>query len=229
MAGMCVLPILCRAQDPKSSTLPARYYVGAHLNRTTYEVFYPSTPGVTGTAPWEVIIGRQITTRWAVQLGYAYSHSRYYENPEYTLTTVSGQHIYGWRSSDVWTHALPLTVRYSVLSQPRARLRVDIIAGSAWVNARAGDAAEEFIDGQSQGRLTDGDHTTQLYLTAGLGARYLFGRHLEGVFDYTWIRNLKYAPEYIHLETTGNAWGITRSISLGVRYRFNIGKHKPKE
>jgi hypothetical protein len=92
------------------------------------------------------------------------------------------------------------------------------------VSTRSTDAAEEFIDGQSQGVLSSQDQTKQLYAVAGLGIKYPFGRHLEVLFDYTWIRNFKRAPEYVHQEVTGNTWGLTKAFGLGVRYRFNLKK-----
>lgn len=69
-----------------------------------------------------------------------------------------------------------------------------------------------------------GDQATQLSITAGLGIRYPFGHHFEGVFDWTYSRNLKSVPEYVHQQVTGNKWGMTRALSLGLRYRFAVKK-----
>lgn len=220
--GTCSLNFSCRAQNVEGSSSLAGYYLEANLRKTSYEVFYPGTPGVVGTSPWAVAIGKQLTPRWAVQLGYAFRHDGARDDPAYTGTTLSGQKIYGWRSFDTWTHSLPLTVRYAVIAQPRSRWQVDILAGTTWVSARGAAAGEEFIDGQSKGVVSNQVRTNHLYVTAGLGVRYAFGRRLEGVFDYGLVRNLKWAPDYIHLNTVGNKWGLTRSMSLGLRYRFNF-------
>jgi hypothetical protein len=103
----------------------------------------------------------------------------------------------------------------------RSRLQLDLIGGGTWVNSRFRVAAEDFINGQSLGLVSQEDHTRQWYLTAGLGARYSFSQHVEGVLEYTLIRNTQRIPAYVHLATLGNRWGLTRSISLGLRYRFN--------
>ena len=58
---------------------------------------------------------------------------------------------------------------------------------------------------------------------------YIFNRHLEGVFDYGYIRNLKQTSDYINLNTVGNTWGVTRSGGLGLRYRFNLSRKKATE
>lgn len=224
VVSICSLALSCQAQDVENSSLPTRYYVEAKLDRSSYEVFYLGAANRGSTSPWAVNIGKQLTSRWALQLGYAYFHDGYYRNPEYTLTTVTGQHVYGWRSSDTWIHTIPLAVRYAIISQPQSHLQVDVLGGSTWLNARVEQAGEEFIDGQSQGRLSNEFRTTQLYITLGLQTRYTFSRHLGGMINYALIRNTKSVPEYVHLSLAGNKWGITRSISIGVSYLFNVRK-----
>ncbi|RZJ93911.1 MAG: hypothetical protein EOO60_04185 [Hymenobacter sp.] len=223
--GTGLLPAPSYAQSSERGAWPSRYYVAAYLATVDYEVFYPSTPNLGGTNPWTVATGWQLTPHLVVQFSYAYSHDKYYKNPDYTGTTIGGQQVYGWRSSDTWTHTIPLTLRYELVRLPGSRLRVDILGGYTWLSARTTSAGEEFINGQSKGIFSTGDHTTQSYVTLGLAARYVFSRRFEGVFEYGRARNLKTASEAVHLETTGNKWGLTRSMSLGVRYRFNI--HKP--
>lgn len=218
--GFLNLP--CQAQNAGNGLSFPRYYAGAYLNTTDYELFYPTTPNGGGTGPWMAAIGSQLTPRWAMQLGYSFQHVR--TRDEHMGTMLNGQQIYGWRSADTWTHALPFTARYTIVSPPNSHLHIDLIGGGIWVSSRFADAAEEFVDGQSRGILTDKDHTTQWFITGGIGARYAIGRHLEGVLDYGIVRNLKWAPEYVHLNVVGNKWGITRSISLGLRYRFNLKK-----
>jgi hypothetical protein len=228
--GLVASNFACQAQETKAKPMFARYYVEAYLARADYEVFYLNAlGGGAGTSPWLVTVGRQLTPRWAVQLGYAYAHKALRENPSYTGTTLTGQYIYGWRSFDNWTHTLPFVTRFTV-SRALSPLQVDIIGGLTWLSTRDTAASEDFVDGQSKGRYDDEIFSkNQLYVTGALGVRYAFTRHLEATFDYGYARNLRWAPEGVHLENTGNKWGLTRSLNLGVRYRFNIGKNKPLE
>ena len=222
-----LLPAPSCAQAPKRSEFLPRYYADIHLSTTYYELFFSDVRVISnrgGTHPWKAVLGRQLTPHWAVQLGYSYSHEGDYNNPAYTGTTLSGQQLSGWQSSDNWTHAIPLTVRYGLLSSPNGHFQVDILGGGTWVIAHKADAREDFIDGQSQGLRSHDYRTQQLYVTLGLAARYVFSRRFEGVFEYGQVRNLKTASEAVHLQTVGNKWGLTRSLSLGVRYRFNIEK-----
>lgn len=227
LVGISLISFVCHAQTPKNNTYSPRYYVDVNLNTTYYELFFPGIPiipNMASTHPWKVVVGRQLNPRWAVQLGYAYTHEGDYDNPAYTGTTLSGQQLAGWRSSDTWVHAVPLSVRYNLFRLNDLPLQVDILGGSTWVSGHKADSNEDFIDGQSQGLHSRDFRTQQFYVTLGLAARYVFSRRFEGVFEYGRARNLKTASEGVHLETTGNKWGLTRSMSLGVRYRFNMHK-----
>jgi hypothetical protein len=209
------------AQNTIGSPLRPHFYVATYWSTADYELIYPTTPNLGGTNPWMVTVGKQLATRWAVQLGYSWRHAKTGEEPSHVGTTATGQPTYGWRSSETWTHALPFTVRYTLIPESRSRLQLDVIGGGTWVNSRFRVAAEDFINGQSLGIVSQEDHTRQWYLSAGLGARYSFSQRVEGVLEYTLIRNTQRIPDYVHLATLGNRWGLTRSISLGLRYRFN--------
>jgi hypothetical protein len=224
VGGECILGLPCHAQTITSSTAFPQFYVVTYLSTADYELIYPTTPNLGGTNPLMAAIGKQLATRWAVQISYAWRHAKTGEDPSHVGTTATGQPTYGWRSAETWTHALPFTVRYTLIPESRSRLQLDLIGGGTWVNSRFRVAAEDFINGQSLGIVSQEDHTKQWYLTAGLGARYSFSHRLEGVFDYTLIRNTQRIPDYVHLGTVGNRWGLTRSISLGLRYRFDVKK-----
>ncbi|RZJ93912.1 MAG: hypothetical protein EOO60_04190 [Hymenobacter sp.] len=222
-----LLGFTCQAQVPNDKVFLPRYYADVQLSTTYYELFFPGVrviPNLANTHPWKAVIGRQLTAHWAVQLGYAYTHEGDYDNPAYTGTTLSGQHLSGWQSSDTWMHAVSLVVRYGLLRSPDNHFQIDILGGSTWVRGHKAEAREDFIDGQSQGLYSQEFRTQHFYVTLGLAARYVFSRRFEGVFEYGRARNLKTASEAVHLETTGNKWGLTRSMSLGVRYRFNMHK-----
>ena len=67
-------------------------------------------------------------------------------------------------------------------------------------------------------------HATNGYYTVGVGVRVPLGRHVEGVLDGTYNRNLHTASEAVNFNTTGNRYGLTRALSIGLRYRFNVRK-----
>ncbi len=157
-----------------------------------------------------------------MQLNYAYTHDGLREDPAYTGTTLTGQMLYGWRSFDVWAHTLSSFVRYRLYQPPASRLRIEAFGGGAWISHRFDNAGEGFVDGQSKGVERNAGATMQGYVTAGLGGCFFLNRHLEGVFDYGYIRNLREAPAHVHLNVVGNKWGLTRTVSLGLRYRFNL-------
>ena len=220
--GLWLLGSTCWAQRPARQLPFGRYYVEVHLNRADYELLGFKDLGVGGTSPWMVAVGRQLSPRWAAQLNYAYAHDGFYQNPSYTGTTTTGQIRYGWRSSDVWAHTATALVRYRLYQSASSRLRLEAFGGGAGLSSRFEIAGEGFVAGVSTGVERREGATRQVYLTAGLGACFSVTKHLEGVVDYGYIRNLKEAPDYVHLNTVGNKWGLTRTMSLGLRYRFNL-------
>jgi opacity protein-like surface antigen len=217
----------CRAQGLENSTLLARYYTEAHLSRSDYEIRYPGTPNLGGVSPWQVVVGRQLSPRWAVQLGYAFKHDSY--GSDHMGTTLTGQRTYGWRTFNTWTHAVPLAVRYDLYRLPNSRLHIDALLGITFVRARFKIAAADYVDDVLVEEGRNQDRASQWYVTAGVGVRYPFSRRFEGVFNYGYARNFKRATEHVHAQTTGNSWGLTRSFSIGLRYRFAIGKPRQAE
>lgn len=69
---------------------------------------------------------------------------------------------------------------------------------------------------------------SNLYAMAGVGGRFLLGRHLEIVGDYGFNRILKNVDGDTHMQLIGNRTGLTRNRSIGLRYRFNFKINKPK-
>lgn len=80
----------------------------------------------------------------------------------------------------------------------------------------------DFVDGQLVRETNLQDRATQFYVTAGLGLRYPFGRHFEGVLDYSYSRNLKSVAGGLHQQVSGNSLGLTRTFGLGLRYGFDV-------
>jgi hypothetical protein len=201
-----------------------KFYGGIQSLISSYEVFYPSAPHLSRISPWQLVAGTQLSSRWAVQVGYTYSHDVHDHNPSYTGTTVSGEPMSGSLYNELWEQAIPLGFRYCLLRWPKPRLQIDVIAGTTVVTSRFQFDEVNKISSRVTHEFHSSGHATQLYATLGLGARYPFGRHFEGVFDYSYSRNLRSVPEGLHLAVSGNEWGLTRAYSLGLRYRFNLKK-----
>lgn len=210
------------AQQPAFSAGKERpFFIGTHLFQSSYEVFFPATPNSTGARPWQLIGGYRVCSRFALQLGYAHAHELYQSDPSYTGTTLTGHFVSGSSYSERWTQCLPLTARYVVLYAGR-HWQVDALLGLTLLKTRALARGENRVDGQVVSHVEQDLQATQGYASGGVGLRYAFGRHLEGEWDWTYSRNFHQAPEYVHLETVGNKWGLTRALSLGLNYRFAI-------
>lgn len=201
------------------------FFVGIHAIEAHYAVFFPTTPNDTGTgAGWQATVGFNPSARLAIQLGGTYGHEAHSDDPSYTGTTLSGQYLDGSSYSKRWTYCLPVLARYAVVRSPNPRLQIDALAGLTLLGTRAVSAAENRINHQVVSSYYVEDKATQLYATAGVGLRYSFGRHLEGVLDWTYSRNFHAASDNVHLSVTGNKLGLTRALSLGLRYRFAVRK-----
>ena len=83
---------------------------------------------------------------------------------------------------------------------------------------------EDRVNGQVVRQRRDEARATNGYYTMGAAVQVPLGRHLEGVLDWTYNRNLRAAPEEVNFNTTGNRYGLTRAIGIGLRYRFNVRK-----
>lgn len=223
LASLLLFSATASAQVAASPT-PVRYYVALSSIRSNYEVFYPTTPQLAVITTGQATVGVQFNPRWAMQLGYAYSRDKSSQDPAYTGTTLAGQYITGRRSNDSWEQAFPLLVRYALIGRPNPRLQIDFIGGGTVVDGRFSVHYIDFVDGQVVREFNAGDHVTQLYFTAGLGVRYPFGKHFEGVFDYMLSRNFKAVPASFHQQVSGSSLGLTRAFSLGLRYRFALHK-----
>ena len=223
LGGLSAAP-LAQAQQPAfDAQKAAPFFLGAHVFQSHYEVFFPTTPNSTTAGPWQLTGGYNVSPRLAVQIGYAYRHELYQSDPAYTGTTLTGHFVSGSSYSERWTHCLPLEARYAVLFLGR-RFQVDALLGLTAVQLRTLVRGENRVDGQVVSRFEQAMKATQGYASGGAGLRYAFGKHVEGVFDWTYSRNFHPASADVHLETVGNKWGLTRTLSLGLRYRFAVHK-----
>jgi hypothetical protein len=209
----------------ESFTHPERpFSIGLNAYQGNYEVFFPQSPNATGAGPWQLVVDYAVSPRFSIQLAGNYSYNRFIQDPYYISFASLGQCLDGAKEERRWTCAVPLLARYSVLSSPRHRLQADFIIGGTFLRTHFVSKSEERVNHEVVASYYSEDKVIQAYITAGLGIRYSFWRHLEGVFDYSYSRNFRSAPEAVHLEVTGNKWGLTRAYSLGLRYRFNLKK-----
>lgn len=219
-------PVTSQAQNKQPSDANrSPYFVGLQTANNRYEVLYRrSSPGEALITTPLITAGFYILPRLAVQLGYGYLHD-ISEDPGASGITLSGQRItlnrHGQESRQ---QAFPLLARYSLSNRSRSRLRADALAGLTMVTSRFTFHNEHLLDGQVTFQESINDHATQFYCTVGMGLRFVISHHFEASGDLTWSKNLETAPEYVHREVTGNGWGITRAVNLGLRYRFAVKK-----
>lgn len=223
--GLLAMPV--HAQMVKPPDEPERpFFVGIHFLQSSYEVFFPSSPegNLTGVTPWQLSAGGNLSPRLALQLGYSYRHEEDHLDPSYTGTTLSGQFISGSSSDERWTHCVPLLARYTALGFPNHRLQADLLLGLTLLHTREFSAVESRVDYQVVSKRSDQYKATQGYISGGFGLHYSFSYHFEGILDCTYSHNFHPASEDVHLNVTGNRFGLTRALSLGLRYRFAVKK-----
>ena len=209
----------------KSLEAAPHFFVGVHhLYQVSYQVFYPDTPGSAGVHPWQLTVGGNFSTRLAVQAGFSYQWEHAYRDPLYTGTMLNGDYVDGFKTSTRRTYCVPVLARYAVVRYPKPRLQVDALLGLTLLGTKSNYEVEDRVNGQVVRQYSYGGEATHGYYTAGVGLRYPFGRRFEGVLDWTYSRNFRPASVGVNFNTTGNRYGITRAISLGVRYRFNVSK-----
>ncbi|MBF9237601.1 outer membrane beta-barrel protein [Hymenobacter sp. BT683] len=220
LAGSGLLP--CAAQTA-SVPAPGRFYVGASFIRKEYLVYSDARRYTQQARPWEAVAGVQVTPNWALQVGFANRVSRSSPTPGYY--GEDGQLI-----GDVQTTyritALPVLVRYTALRERHTGLQLDVVGGGTVAFSSIEEHYLGFVGGPPVVEQTFTERTTQKYVTAGLGVRYPLGRHVEGVLDWAYSRNLASMPTEQRKGFTGNKYGLTRAVGLGLTYRFH-GFKKP--
>lgn len=228
LLALALKPVTSQAQNKQPDANRSPYFVGLQTANNRYEVLYRrSSPGEARITTPLITVGFYFLPRLAVQLGYGYLHEAS-EDPGASGVTLSGQSItLNRHGQENWQQAFPLLARYSLSNRSRSRLRADALAGLTMVTSRFNFHNEHLLDGQVTFQENISDHATQFYVTIGAGLRFVINRHFEAVGDLAWSRNLDTAPEYIHQEVTGNKWGITRAVNLGLRYRFAVREKTP--
>lgn len=166
--------------------------------------------------------GVRLRPRLFLQVGYGYNHRLYVEDPAYTGTTLSGQQMSGYFRDETWSWAVPLLARYTLTKKDQARMQFEALGGISVAAAHFSGYSDQRIDGEVIGFTAYGSRsTTQLYATAGLSGKLRVTKHWHAVADATLNRNLHATTPYTNLNTTGNRWGLTRGLNLGVQYHFD--------
>ncbi|QNH63360.1 hypothetical protein [Hymenobacter sediminicola] len=228
--------VKCHAQilnkKNKSNDTP-KCYVGINASNNRYEAFYRGSasawPSTTLLRPWSASFGLAINSR--LETGGHYMAQNEESKSESEGVNGNGLSIstklYDKRQS--WV--LPLMVRYSLYRKSKGRFNIDILGGITLLSDRfvaeltRTEGPEVIAYRYNEGKGLN------IYASTGVGARYLFGKRLEVVGDISFSRVLKNVEPDVHRLLLGNSTGLTRSNSIGLRYRFNfkIDKPAPKE
>ena len=205
------------------------FYFGVNASNNRYETFYRGSasawPSTTLLRPWSASFGLAINKRLEIGV-------QYMAQNEESLSKAAGVNANGLAISTILhderqSWVLPLLVRYSLFHRSNGRFNLDVLGGTTFLSDRF-VAELTRTEGQEviAYRYNQGAGFN-LYATAGLGARYLFGKHLELVGEIAYSRVLKNVEPDVHRLLLGNPTGLTRSNSIGLRYRFNFKINKP--
>lgn len=197
-----------------------RLYVGAQLASHLYAVEFPSgSHSMVSPNPFLVMLGYQLSQRWAVQVGSLYRHRSF--NTTGTGTTETGQPAVDTFSHQNWNIAIPLGLRYTLTRQSARRIQIDGVAGLSFASTRYFTRITNEVDGQLVAEYYRAQKATGTYLTGGVSGRLGFGktRRVEAVLDLLVNRNIEQFSKgvYQYLDAPG---GLTRAYGLGLRYRF---------
>jgi hypothetical protein len=214
------------AQTPGFLATPKAYYVGVQAGSSRYEMFYRSpavTPTVFVISPWLLTAGYYLTPRLAVQVSFTHSRTTY-DSPGGIQELPNGQlALYNiYHEEDAQT-AIPIVLRWA-LSKPGTRLQADAILGITWGHHFYKATTYDQLNGKITREYAYGNQGSLGYLTAGIGGRYGISQHFEATGDITWNRTMNDESSAVHRQVSGNSLGLTRSMSIGVRYRFNLRK-----
>lgn len=202
-----------------------RFYAAAYWNSSNYLFDFQAVPQVRRINPWRVDAGIYLTSRMAVQVGFMASKP----NGEAMDTGFSsGQRIDIIQEDGGIELAAPILVRYCLTRQLAEKLKFDAIGGVTLGYSNPTLTTTRKIDGQVVEQTEMGTKLNSSYYTAGLGVRWVFSPRWEAVFDWTFSRNIAPVPKIVY-SLAGTRNGITRSLGLGLRYRFDFVKKSKRE
>lgn len=213
-------PFLGHAQSPGLPITP-HFYSGLGVYSSSHQNLGSWGNGQT-RIPVQAVVGYQVRSRVAVQLGLAYngnsadyaystSYSSYYPAPPSTVTDYAGR--YTERSATT-----SLLVRYTLTRQAAHRFQADVLGGAKFEYSHYQNKGTETTHDQAAPVITTYEYPsidTQLAVSLGVGLRYRLASRLEATYDWTFDQ-----PLY------GSFYGGKRlqaTMALGLRYHFNPG------
>ncbi|RIY14121.1 hypothetical protein D0T11_00070 [Hymenobacter rubripertinctus] len=202
---------------------PLSWYATAQLADHDFEiVVVGSAPGLTGVGPYQFKLGRWLTPRWAVEMGY----SAYHFLDERTAygTTIAGEPTSRYSYAEAWVKALPVLLRRRLTRQVEHRIQFDGLAGLTVVHYRDKLKAVSEVNQQVVLNNSWGDRVTNSYLTFGPAVSYRFGRHFEAALDVSLTKNLRAIDRTFSTQQLNSTFGFQRGWNLGLRYRFDVKK-----
>ena len=198
----------------------ARWYGSVQYGRQNYQIFTPHNlePWLTNQRRPQLSVGYQLNPRWAIQA--SWSPAYYSSSDSLVGTNSKGQPT----SESSWgkqnTQALSLVARYTFKKLPFPKIQVELFAGPMlffyhnWGNTIRTENKEIIYQRSSNVR------ETTLYMLAGPGISYSFGRHFQATADFIFNKSFRGTLTQYNVSTTGNSLGINHSYSIGLRYRF---------
>ena len=221
---LLALPAAVRAQTDSVARRPGPFFVGAGytINGRSYQVKYDELMSFR-PSNWLLVAGYHFTPRLAVQVGYAPRKDRYYDLA-FASYTPSGDLLENRLLGENWSHLLPVLARYSLIQRPNPRLQIDALLGATLLYAGYSGRRDLYLNRQLTATERTAGEAIHVYAQAGLGLRYPFGRHFEGSLDWTYARLLRATTVQENRQTLGNDWGLTRTLAVGLRYRFGRGR-----
>ncbi|QNE41374.1 hypothetical protein F1C16_18335 [Hymenobacter sp. NBH84] len=188
----------------------SRAYIGTQAGVYGYYIpseRYYSNLGV-GIGPY-IYAGYYLRPRLAMQVGlqYQYNQSRYSQ-----FSVLDG---YDQTTSDEYTFAIPVVMRYSLTKTFAQRVQFDVVGGVAVLTGLVHSQSVLYQNGQPMNQSTGREQTWAVNPMAGLDIAYGFGRK----------RQLQVTAEGVLIKPIAvnfqNRYGYLRpGVSVGLRYRF---------
>lgn len=217
LSALIFLSGTAQAQDTPSFP---RWYGSLQYGRQNYQLFYPrkAEPFRTNERRPQFALGYQFTPKWSTQLGWSPGYGEY--NGSEVGTNELGQPVSAINWSKNRSNVFVGLVRYTFAHEVFRNLRPEVFIGPTVLFDRNWGEGTRTENGQVVLQQKSDVRSTNVYALLGAAAVYSFGRHFQATADLTFNKNFKRTLDAYDVNTTGNRAGISRSVSLGVRYRF---------
>lgn len=213
------------AQTTQPSSFP-QWYVGVQYGRQDYHLVFSATTGASQVGPGrtnsrrpQLTGGYQLTPRLGLQLGLSPLRESFTFGG--SGTNDVGQPVLEQGVSTTRSLAVPVLARYTLAARPWKNLRLEVLAGPVLFFS---EGKTDFTRTENGALTLHSVVTTQVrnaFLAAGPSARYEVGRHLAGLADWLFYKNLQSSSSSITGSNLANKTGITTSVTLGIQYRFD--------